>query len=137
MKFVVDESVSYAVVEKLRELEYEVISVAKDYTSLKDQDVYKLAVAEKAILITRDYHFTNSIRFPPEKTNGIVYIRHGNLKSEEEARFVLEFAKKYIPEKIRGSLIILQKRGIKIRPARKSWEAEVPGLPVSCPIIPN
>jgi hypothetical protein len=43
MKFVVDESVSYAVVEKLRELEYEVISVAKDYTSLKDQDVYKLA----------------------------------------------------------------------------------------------
>lgn len=75
MKFVVDESVSYAVVEKLRELKYEVVSVAKDFASLKDRDVHKLAVAEKAILITRDHHFTNSIRFPPEKTNGIVYIR--------------------------------------------------------------
>jgi len=107
MKFVVDESVSYAVVEKLRELKYEAISIAKDFTSLNDQDVYKLAVSEKAILITRDHHFTNSIRFPPEKTNGIVYIRHGNLKTEEEARLAFEFVKKHIPEEIRGSLIIL------------------------------
>jgi uncharacterized protein YlzI (FlbEa/FlbD family) len=39
MKFVVGESVSYAVVEKLQELKYEVISVAKDFASLKDRDV--------------------------------------------------------------------------------------------------
>jgi len=120
MKFVVDESVSYAVVEKLQELKYEVISVAKDFASLKDRDVYKLAVAEKAILITRDHHFTNSIRFPPEKTNGIVYVRHGNIKSEDEAKLVLEFVQKYIPKGIRSSLIVLQKKGIKIRPARSS-----------------
>jgi predicted nuclease of predicted toxin-antitoxin system len=118
MKFVVDESVSYAVVEKLQEFKHEVISIAKDFSSLKDQDVYKLAVAEKAVLITRDHHFNNSIRFPPEKTNGIVYIRHGNLKSEEEVKLVLGFVQKFIPESMGSSLIILQKRGAKFRPAR-------------------
>jgi predicted nuclease of predicted toxin-antitoxin system len=71
MKFVVDESVSYAVVEKLQEFKHEVISIAKDFSSLKDQDVYKLAVAEKAVLITRDHHFNNSIRFPQKKQTGL------------------------------------------------------------------
>jgi len=48
-------------------------------------------VREQAVLVTRDYHFTNPIRFPAEKTAGIIYIRHGNLKSEEEIMLMENF----------------------------------------------
>ena len=84
-------NVSFSVVRKLRALGYNVIAIAEEYASIKDQSIYEMAIREKAILITRDYHFTNSLRYPPEKTEGIVYIRHGNLKSNEEVDKSLNF----------------------------------------------
>ena len=118
MKFIVDENVSFSVVRGLRELGYNVIAIAEEYVSIKDQSIYEMAIKEKAILITRDYHFTNSFRYPPEKTEGIVYIRHGNLKSKEEADIVFKFLKTCNLTEIRGSLVTLYRKSLKIRPPR-------------------
>lgn len=118
MKFIVDENVSFTVVEKLRILGHSVIAIAEEYTSLKDPNVYKMVLEEKAILITRDYHFTNSLRYPPEKTEGIVYIRHGNLKSEDELSLVVKFLEGHDFSEIKGSLVTLCREGLRIRPPR-------------------
>ena len=65
---------------------YDVISISEmPGRGMSDEDVYALTLREQAVLITRDYHFTNPIRFPVEK-NIIIYIRHGNLRSEEEIK---------------------------------------------------
>ncbi|MFQ6056503.1 MAG: DUF5615 family PIN-like protein [Methanosarcinales archaeon] len=78
MRIVVDENVSYGVVEILRTSGHYVISVSElQERGMSDENVYALILREHAILITRDYHFTNSVRFPAEKTEGIIYIRHG------------------------------------------------------------
>lgn len=70
---------------------------------------------EQAVLVTRDYHFTNPIRFPAEKTARIIYIRHGNLKSEEEIMLMENFLHEYDPEVFLGKLVTLYRDSVKIR----------------------
>jgi len=53
---------------------------------MADTEVFKLVVAGGAVLITRDAHFTNAVRFPSEKTGGIIYIRRGNLTAPEKMK---------------------------------------------------
>lgn len=77
-------------------LHYQII-----YAGIKDTEVYNLAIKEKAILITRDHHFTNAIRFPIGKSEGIIYIRYGNLRSEE-AELVVRLVKSHDLSAIKG-----------------------------------
>jgi len=64
MKFVIDENVSYSVVDALASLKHTTIPIAKEFPSISDKDVYEKVVEEQAILITWDYHFTNPVSFP-------------------------------------------------------------------------
>ena len=116
MKLVVDENVSYGLVERLRAEGYEVISIAElSNRGASDADVFTLALQEQAVFITRDYHFTNPIRFPAERTQGIIYIRHGNLESEEEIAMVEKCLSDHDLETFMGKLVTLYKDSIRIR----------------------
>jgi predicted nuclease of predicted toxin-antitoxin system len=116
MRIVIDENVSYGVVERLRMIGYDVISISeRPERGMSDEDIYALILREEAALVTRDYHFTNPVRFPTEKTNGIIYIRHGNLRSEEEIRMVENFLHAHDLEVFQGKLVTLYRDGIKIR----------------------
>ncbi|MBC8181098.1 DUF5615 family PIN-like protein [candidate division KSB1 bacterium] len=77
MKIIVDESVSFGVVGYLKAAGYDVTGIMENPTSgLEDKDVFELVVNNKAVLITRDHHFTNSLRFPASETSCIIYIRN-------------------------------------------------------------
>lgn len=115
MRIVIDENVSYSVVLRLQERGYEVTSIAKERKSIPDKDIFHLAIQKEAILITRDYHFTNPILYPPNKTEGIIYIRIGNLRSDEEAEIVERFFADYSPEKLKGKLATLYRKSAHIR----------------------
>ncbi|RLG29671.1 hypothetical protein DRN97_11500 [Methanosarcinales archaeon] len=116
MRIVIDENVSYGVVERLRMKGHDVIPISElPARGISDEDVYALTVREQAVLVTRDYHFTNPIRFPAEKTAGIIYIRHGNLKSEEEIMLMENFLHEYDPEVFLGKLVTLYRDSVKIR----------------------
>ncbi len=115
MRIVIDENVSYGVAKRLRMIGYDVISISEmPGRGMSDEDVYALTLREQAVLITRDYHFTNPIRFPVEK-NIIIYIRHGNLRSEEEIRMVESFLRAHDLEVFQGKLITLYKDSVRIR----------------------
>jgi predicted nuclease of predicted toxin-antitoxin system len=116
MKIVVDESVSYGVVIALREAGHNVIAIAEPSSSgITDEDIFKLAVESSAILISRDYHFTNAVRFPPDKTGGIIYIRCGNLTAAEEIAIVQKFLSVHPYEQYSGKLATLYKNSVRIR----------------------
>lgn len=118
MKFIVDENVSLTVVELLKALNFTAIPIAsREYTGLKDEAIYAMALRENALIITRDHHFTNSIKFPPEKTKGIIYIRAGNLTSEEESAIVGKFIRSANLKEIQGKLVTLYRSETKIRPS--------------------
>ena len=116
MKIIIDESVSYSLVKTLRQSGHTIIAIAEPDTSgLLDEEVFKIVLKEGAVFITRDYHFTNSLRFDSAKTKGIIYIRSGNLTASEEVGLVLKFFSKYQPEYFSGKLVTLYKDSIRIR----------------------
>ena len=115
MRIVVDENVSYSVVLRLREKGHKVVSIAKEKKSTSDKDIFHLVLEGEAILITRDYHFTNPILYPPNKTEGIIYIRIGNLRSDEEVKIVERFFANYSPEQFKGKLVTLYRNSVHIR----------------------
>ena len=116
MKFLVDENVSQAVTDCLNELGHEAISIVESKLSgINDQKIFQMTVKTESILITRDYHFTNNLLFPAEKTKGIIYIRKGNLTSNEEA-YLLEKTVQRIPlNEIAGKLLTIYKNFSTIR----------------------
>jgi len=116
MKIVVDENVSYGLVERLRMGGYDVISISElAERGMSDEDIYTLMLREQAILITRDHHFTNPIRFPAEKTKGIIYVRHGNLKSEEETMMVENCLHNHDLKTFQRKLITLYRDSMRIQ----------------------
>ena len=116
MNFILDENVSFGLVKKLRSDGHNVISIAENpERGLGDDIIFILCRKTKSIVITRDYHFTNAIRFPTKDAEGIIYIRHGNLTSNEEIELVNQFLNTHPFEWIRGKLVILSKEGIRVR----------------------
>ena len=116
MKIVLDESVSYSLTNVLRDTGHTVIAIAESPTSgLSDDEIFKITIENSAVLITRDYHFTNAVRFDPTSTKGIIYIRYGNLTTTEEIGLVQNFLSKHSPEFYSGKLVILYRDSVKIR----------------------
>jgi len=116
MKIVVDESVSFGVVDYLRYAGYEVTAIMeKPTTGLEDKGVFELVKNEKAVLITRDHHFANSLRFPPSETECIIYIRKGNLTATKEINLIKWFFESYSISGFRGRLITITPGRVNVR----------------------
>jgi predicted nuclease of predicted toxin-antitoxin system len=111
----VDENISHGLIDKLRSLGWKVISVAEAAKSFPDERIFAKAIREHAILITRDYNFTNPVRFNTKKTEGIVYIRQGNLTVAEETAIVTAFLSTTKLEIIKGRLVTLYRDRVNIR----------------------
>ena len=65
--------------------------------------------------MTRDAHFTNPLRFPADRTGGILYIARGNLLATQEAELVKGFLEAHEPSDYRGRLVSLTLYGPRIR----------------------
>ncbi len=113
---VLDESVSLLVAETLRSLGFETLVVAhQPDRGMADEAVFGLAAAGGRLLVTRDAHFTNPLRFPANRTGGILYIARGNLLASQEAELVKGFLMAHKPEDYRGQLVFLTLSGPRIR----------------------
>jgi len=116
MNIVIDESVSYGLAAILRSMGHMVKSIAESATSgTIDKEIFNLVVQERAVLITRDFHFTNALRYPPEKMGGIIFIRHGNLMASEEIEIVRKFISEHQHDEYNGHLVTLYRDSVKIR----------------------
>ena len=117
MKIVVDENVCLRLARMLRQDGHEVFSVAESVVKgAGDADVWTRACDTQSLLITRDYHFTNSVRFNPSLCLGIVFLRHGNLKASDETFLVRSFLASHALERFQGTLVTLSRGGVRIRP---------------------
>ena len=116
MNLVVDENVSFSIVEDLRRQGHNVVAICETSgVPLSDEAIYELVKRHNAILITRDHHFKNTLRFPTEHTEGIIYLREGNITSAEEADTLKRSFAKYKADRIKGKFITLHKGVISIR----------------------
>ena len=115
-RVVLDENVSLQAGACLQIFGYEVIAVAKlPERGMHDEAVFGLASEDRSLLITRDAHFTNPLRFPPDKTGGILYLTAGNLQGREEASLIEDFMRAHRPEEFSGRLVFLSRGSVRIR----------------------
>ena len=116
MVIVLDENVSLALAGMLRQAGHEVFAVAETTErGLADDEVWELAKTRRAILITRDHGFTNPVRFRAQEVEAVIYLRRGNLRSEEEVALVMGFLAAHELDEYKGRLVTLWPDGVRIR----------------------
>jgi len=116
VKILVDENVSRSLSPRLKALGHEVEHISEIASKgIPDEKVWKLAQDGPRLLITRDFHFTNQYRFNSTMVLGIVYLRIGNLKIEDEIALVEHFLRNHTLEEYKGRLVTLSPEQTKIR----------------------
>ena len=116
MKVMLDENVSGSLAHALEKLGHAILAVGPDLPSgSSDEEVFAFVLKQQAVLVTRDYHFTNPVRFNSEKSHGIIYIHNGNLTSDQEIRLVTDFLQRRSPEEYKGKLATLYLNSVTIR----------------------
>lgn len=116
MNFLLDENVCLDLAEVLRKSGHSVTAITEiAERGMTDDEVWQIAIKNQSILITRDYHFTNPTRFNPVEIQGIIFVRPGNLSSQEEILLVQKFLDRISPAHYIGKLSILAKSGFRVR----------------------
>jgi predicted nuclease of predicted toxin-antitoxin system len=116
MRAVIDENVSLSVARALRARGWVVEHVAETAErAISDDDVWQKARTADALIVTRDHHLTNPIRFPPSHVAGVLFLRHGNLSAAQEAKLVVDFLSRHDPATLRGRLVTLSPAHLSIR----------------------
>lgn len=116
MVIILDENVSLALAQPLRNAGHEVIAVAENAErGMSDDQVWKLAKSRQSTLITRDYVFTNPVRFKTQEVQAVIYLRRGNLRSEEEVALVMDFLTAHKLDEYKGCLVTLWPGEARIR----------------------
>ena len=119
MRILLDENVSQSLAGALRADGHDILTVAESAgKGLPDSDVWRLACDGPFLLLTRDYHFANAVRFDPTLCLGIVFLRQGNLKSSEELDLVRSFLASYPLPAYQGKLVTLSPGSIRFRGGR-------------------
>jgi predicted nuclease of predicted toxin-antitoxin system len=112
LKFLVDECTGILVSQKLKELKYDSVSVIECMKGAEDEEILRLAVKERRVIITNDKDFGRLAGFfkPP----GIVLLR---LKDEcivNKVRIVSFVVSSY-GDAILGNILIVSEKKIRTR----------------------
>jgi len=72
LKFLLDENVPYSTYRYLKSRGFKVSYVP---SGIRNKEVAELAKKTGAVLVTRDWDFSNVMLYPPEKYNGIIILK--------------------------------------------------------------
>lgn len=88
MKFLADENIDKAIVERLRENNHIVIYVLEIGPSISDEEVIQQANQERAILLTADKDFGELVFRQKRILTGVILIRLAGLSAQHKAEIV-------------------------------------------------
>lgn len=115
-KFLLDENVPPAIGVFFRSMNFDVVH-AKEVGMLgaSDDQIMDLARQEERTLITFDKHFADLVRYPPRMHWGIIRIRIHPPLLADVVQALDHFFKQFDVSTIRGTLIVLDNEGFRIR----------------------
>lgn len=113
-KLVVDESVAYEIVEKLKESGFEVLSILEISPGIDDEEVLELALKEEAILVTEDKDFGELTYRLRKSSHGILLIRLIGVSEVEKTKIVIDAVKSHL-EDIRNNFAVLSSNKLRIK----------------------
>jgi len=114
MQFLADENLEKPIVDWLREEGHDVIYIAEEAPSIKDEKIIQLALKENRILITNDKDFGELVFHYGNITSGIILIRSKDKRFQKKLELVKQVLKE-IKNKISGNFIVVNENGIRIK----------------------
>jgi len=116
MRFKLDENLGTSAQRVFRETGHEITTVRDEgLQETSDQTIYEKCCAEQLCLVTLDLDFSNVMRFPPEKTPGIVVIRTPkNVTLDVLERMVSQFLRILSQVSIEKQLCIVEMDRIRV-----------------------
>ncbi len=112
MKFLVDESTGIAVSRKLKQMNFDAVSVIQSMKGASDEEIIRRAIDENRVIITNDKDFGWVATF--YKPPGIILLRLKNERTENKVKMVLHIVTKY-REAILGSILVASEKKVRIR----------------------
>ena len=103
-RFLADEMIDRKLCNFLRTLGCDVMDCPKGF---RNGQVYRLAIKEKRVLLSQDSDFSESKRFPPQPTEGIVYLKISPSTIANLIAQMAKFINETTPADIRGKLATL------------------------------
>ena len=117
MRFIIDEDLPRSTGTILKENGFDVLDI-RDHglRGVEDEEIYKFAQKEKAVILTGDRRFGNILKFPLGSHYGIVIAHFPNemlpIKINHQ---ILERLNNLSKEDFRGNVIIIEPHKIRIR----------------------
>ena len=117
IKFVIDEDMPRSTAKVLKEKGYEVLDVRDcGLKGKSDDEVFKFAQNQKAVILTGDLGFGNILHFPVGSHSGIVVAHYDNeISTSELNNQIMNAFDTLTEEDFKGNLIILEPGKIRIR----------------------
>lgn len=116
MKILLDQNISCLMTSILRNHGFDATDTREQGLLDADDSVVWAKAAElQAVLVTRDLHFTNRLRYDPTECGGVIFITPGNLKVAEEIELLLKFLEETWNENLIGKLVLLSPKQIRVR----------------------
>jgi predicted nuclease of predicted toxin-antitoxin system len=117
-KFLLDENVPPAIGVFLRNMDFDVAHAkASGMLGASDDQIMDLARQEERTLITFDKHFADLLLYPPGTHWGVIRIRIHPPLLADVVQALDHFLKQFDLSTIRGTLIVLENDGFRIRRA--------------------
>ena len=106
MRFLADENVDSAIVERLRQEGHAVTSVIEMATSPRDNQVIRLANDNAALLLTADKDFGELVFRQGQVAHGVVLMRLSGLSPQNKAEVVATAVREHATELPRSFAVI-------------------------------
>ncbi len=118
--FLIDEDIHRSVVKVLEKLGHHVKDARDEgLRGRSDDEIFRFAQIHKAVILTADLDFSDTIRFPLGSHHGIVILRFPNELSTTRINTELtKIFKDFSDQDFKGNLIIVSPGKIRIRRKR-------------------
>jgi predicted nuclease of predicted toxin-antitoxin system len=117
MKFLLDESADFALIDFLKTLGHDATAIAHDYPyALKDPEVLSIAQQEQRILITSDRDFGELIFRQQLPHAGIILFRLGDESLEIKTEWLSRVLTNYADQLT--NFMVITERGVRVRKTR-------------------
>lgn len=114
MKFLIDESVEFAIVKYLRQAGHDVVAVSEGTIGIRDEEVLKAAYSEKRILVTNDKDFGTLIYFQRMKHHGVVLLRLPDDEVKQKIDRIRVLLDEHA-EELADTFVVVDKTTVRIR----------------------
>lgn len=114
MIIIADESVDYAIIQALREIDFKVYSISEQSPGIDDDKVLDIADKHKGILLTEDKDFGKLAHKYGKHHHGIVLIRISGIPRIERVNIVMDHISENA-DRFLHKITVIHEKGIRFK----------------------